>query len=288
MYGADALVLGGDIAGKAIVPIQHLGGDRYQHVTSEGDRAQISGESLDEVKANIAFNGFYPYVCEAGEYTRLAEDEDYRRAVFVDLIVAQIRGWRELAAERLNSDTRCIITPGNDDPLEIDAVLAEPGRTECPEGRVVSLGPAALASLGYTNRTPWDTDRECDEGDLGQRIERILDHVNGTPVVLNFHCPPFGSGLDTVVKLDEDLRPVVVKGTPVEIPVGSTAVRDAILRYKPVVGLHGHIHECKAVARIGETVCINPGSVYGSGWLQGVFVDFDSTGQYVSHVLTSG
>ena len=193
-----------------------------------------------------------------------------------------------MAAERLDPDTRCIITPGNDDPLEIDSVLAEPGRTECPEGTIAPLGPAALASLGYTNRTPWDTDRECDEDELSQRIGGILNQTNGTPVVLNFHCPPFDSGLDTVIKLDEELRPVVVKGTPVEIPVGSTAVRDAILRYKPAVGLHGHIHECKAVARLGDTICINPGSVYGSGWLQGVIVDLDSTGQYVSHVLTSG
>jgi Icc-related predicted phosphoesterase len=80
----------------------------------------------------------------------------------------------------------------------------------------------------------------------------------------------------------------VVNGSPVEAPVGSTAVRDAIQRYRPAVGLHGHIHECRAVARVGDTICINPGSIYGSGWLQGVIVDLDAEGRYVSHVLTSG
>jgi Icc-related predicted phosphoesterase len=227
-------------------------------------------------------------VGEPEEYARLAEDEEYRQRLFTKLITAQIRGWRDLAAERLPPSVECIITPGNDDPFDVDPVLQEPGRTQCPEGALAPVGPALLASLGYTNRTPWDTDRECDEPELAKRIDAMLANGNGAAIVLNFHCPPYASGLDTVVKLDEELRPVVVNGSPVEAPVGSTAVRDAIQRYRPAVGLHGHIHECRAVARVGDTICINPGSIYGSGWLQGVIVDLDAEGRYVSHVLTSG
>ena len=269
------------------MPIRIVGPGRYEY-TENGQSTSVEAEALDDVKSKIGFSGSYPYVCDDDEYARLAEDHSFREDVFTQLIVNQIRGWRELAAERLPDNVRCIITPGNDDPFMIDPTLREPGRTECPEAELSPVGPALLASLGYTNPTPWHTERECDEDDLGKRIEAILDQANGSPIVLNVHCPPFDTGLDVVTKLDADFRPVVVRGTPVQVPVGSTAVREAIARYRPVVGLHGHIHECKAVAKLGETVCINPGSVYGSGWLQGAIVDLDDAGGYVSHLLTAG
>ena len=54
--------------------------------------------------------------------------------------------------------------------------------------------------------------------------------------------------------------------------VGSSAVRAAIERYQPMLGLHGHIHESRGEARIGRTVSLNPGSEYGEGVLRGVLV----------------
>src|SRR5487761_486442 len=49
------------------------------------------------------------------------------------------------------------------------------------------------------------------------------------------------------------------RSRPSIIPVGSHAVRDAIKRYQPVVGLHGHIHESRGAQKIGRTLCVNPG-----------------------------
>jgi Icc-related predicted phosphoesterase len=56
------------------------------------------------------------------------------------------------------------------------------------------------------------------------------------------------------------------------LPVGSTAVRDAIERYQPLLGLHGHIHDCRAMKRIGRSMCINPGSDYQTAMLRGAIV----------------
>jgi Icc-related predicted phosphoesterase len=69
-------------------------------------------------------------------------------------------------------------------------------------------------------------------------------------------------------------------------PVGSTAVRTAIERHQPLLSLHGHIHESRGVQRIGRTVCINPGSVYGEGILQGVIVELAD--EHVRYSLTDG
>ena len=58
-------------------------------------------------------------------------------------------------------------------------------------------------------------------------------------------------------------------------PVGATSVRKAIEEYQPLLGLHGHIHESRGVARLGRTICINPGSRYNEGILQGVIIDLE-------------
>jgi uncharacterized protein len=56
------------------------------------------------------------------------------------------------------------------------------------------------------------------------------------------------------------------------VPVGSTAVRALIERHQPVLSLHGHIHESKGIARIGRTTCVNPGSAYSEGVIDGALV----------------
>ncbi len=146
-----------------------------------------------------------------------------------------------------------------------------------------------LASLGNTNRTPWDTEREYDEPVLARQIEEMLEPGGADrPLVFNFHCPPASSGLDTVVKLDAELRPVLQGGRPVEMAAGSMAVREAIERYGPVCGLHGHIHESAGVYRLGPSWCFNPGSEYSSGILNGLIVNFAPDGSYMSHLLTAG
>jgi Icc-related predicted phosphoesterase len=72
-------------------------------------------------------------------------------------------------------------------------------------------------------------------------------------------------------------------------PVGSTAVRDAILTHQPMLSLHGHIHESRGVKRTGRTLSINPGSVYGDGVLQGAVLDLNAKkGKVARYLLVNG
>jgi len=290
VYEADALILGGDVGGKAIVPFVTAPGGGYMYVTG-GESLTISEDELAPACDRVATNGLYPKVCEPSEAERLAQDPQHRRRVFEQLICDQLQGWCDLAAERLSDDVRCIITPGNDDPIAIDEVLRQAKRIECPEREVARLGPIALASLGSTNRTPWATDREFDEDVLTDQIEEMLaanTWGSDVPLVYNFHCPPYNSGLDVAAELDENFRPVIRHGAQSQIPVGSTAVRDAILAHQPVAGLHGHIHESAGVDYLGETACFNPGSEFGSGVLRGLIVDFENDGSLGAYLMTSG
>ena len=61
-------------------------------------------------------------------------------------------------------------------------------------------------------------------------------------------------------------------------PVGSTGVRRAIETFRPVLGVHGHIHESGGERRIGETHCVNAGSEASMGVLRGFLVDLGPDG----------
>jgi len=109
-------------------------------------------------------------------------------------------------------------------------------------------------------------------------------------VIFNFHAPPIDSTLDTCPMLDSSTDPpsqIVRGGQPVLYGAGSSAVRAAVERYQPLLGLHGHIHESQAAARLGRTLCINPGSEYGEGVLRGTLINL-SNGKVESYQMTAG
>ncbi|MGN6378244.1 MAG: metallophosphoesterase family protein [Gaiellales bacterium] len=251
-YEADVLLLGGDVAGKGLVPVRRENGALHAEV--RGEAVSVDAGEKDRLFSEINMLGFYPVEMDGSEIERLANDKDHVEQAFRREIITQLEGWCELAAERLRPEVRCIITPGNDDPFEIDAVLEAADRVECPERALCELGPVLLASMGDVTPTPWNTEREYSEEELSERIAAMLDQVpEGRSTVLNFHDPPYASGLDTAPELDEDLRPVLRGGRPSFVPVGSTAVRDAIKKYQPSVALHGHIHESRGGPNRGGT-----------------------------------
>src|ERR1700747_3292270 len=226
---------------------------------------------------------------DAAELDRLSGDKEALDRLFRGEIAAQLQRWCDLAAERLDPSVRCIITPGNDDPVDADAVLAAHDRVECPELELCDLGPVTMASLGVVPTTPWNTERECTEDELGKQISEMLDQVpEGRNCILNLHCPPYASGLDDAPELDATLKPVIRGGRPSIVPVGSHAIRDAIKRYPPPVALHGHIHESRGVQKIGRTLCVNPGSDYSSGVLRGAVLDLAEDGTCLDFLLTTG
>jgi Icc-related predicted phosphoesterase len=286
-YEADVLVLGGDIAGKGLVPIRSDNGTLSAKV--RGEEVRVPRAEEDRLRAEINRMGFYSVVTDAKDIERMENDAPYLDDAFLHAIVEQIEGWCRLADERLAPNVRCIITPGNDDPKAIDPVLKSAPRIESPEGELCELGPVLMASCGDVTPTPWNTEREYSEEDLGRRLAAILD---GAPpdrkVAVNFHCPPYGSGLDFAAELDPQLRPVIRGGRPSIVPVGSKAVRDVVKKYHPVVGLHGHIHESRGAQRIGQTMCLNPGSDYAADVLRGAIVDFAQDGSYIDFLFTTG
>lgn len=287
-YGADVLILGGDMTGKAVVPIIHQGGENY-HVTLLQQEFDISGEAeLREMVKRIRSRGYYPYLTNPDELAELSRTPKKVHDIFLKEVLKVAEQWMEIAARRLDGTGMCVyVSPGNDDQFEVDDIIRQSKHITLAEGKVISLDAhIEMITSGWSNRTPWNTFREEDEPDLAKRYEAMISGLkNPKHAVFNLHVPPYKSNLDEAPELDENLRPKYA-GNALK-PVGSMAVRAAIEKHQPLLGLHGHIHEGRGHSRIGKTLCINPGSLYEQGVLQGALVKLGKN-KIESYVLTQG
>jgi uncharacterized protein len=287
-YGATHLIMGGDITGKTLVPIREHAGGWSAHFR-EHDYLCSTPEELDRLVQSIRDVGQYPYVATDHEIEALADDA-HRAEVFDRVVVEGMRRWMGLAEERLSgTGIQCYVTPGNDDFLSIDAVIRDAPGVHFVEGECVSLdGVHEMITTGYSNPTPWNTERELSEEDLGARLEemwaKVTDPENAVAVI---HPPPANTALDEAPELGEDLSLKSGPGGLKLTHVGSAAVRDWVERSQPLIGLHGHVHESKATESIGRTLCVNPGSEYTEGLLAGSIVVLGN-GRVVSHQFVSG
>jgi Icc-related predicted phosphoesterase len=288
-YPADALVMGGDLTGKALVPIVRVGDGSYRARVIGEERTARTAAQLDQMQQAISTNGMYALIVDQDEARALAEDSVRRDLAFEEAMLNELRLWIEFADERLaGTDTRAYVIPGNDDPWSVDEVLASGVQVDACDEVMRMVGPHEMISLGYSNRTPWKTPRELDEDEIYLRLRRLVDQLE-TPAraIFNIHVPPWESSLDTAFEVDEDLHYVTKGGRPHEVATGSRAVRQIIEEAQPLLSLHGHIHESKGVTTIGRTVAINPGSDYGSGHLDGCLIHLASE-RVVSQYLVSG
>jgi Icc-related predicted phosphoesterase len=291
-YEADVIIVGGDITGKFVVPIIGQPDGTYRSNFLGLDRRVKTEDELERLKAWIADAGSYAFVTTPEEHAEHEGDQQRIDELFRQLALERVREWVKLADERLAGlSVRCFVSGANDDIYEVDEVLAESETIEVPEGRVVELDGFEMASVGFGNPTPWNCPRDLSEEELAAKIEDVAARVTRPDrAIFNLHVPPYDSGLDYAPKLDENLRVVVYPGSaePQMVPVGSTAVRDAILEHRPMLSLHGHIHESPGIKRIGATTAVNPGSQYGEGILDGALVDLDPKKGLVKVQLVSG
>lgn len=294
-YGADVLVMGGDIMGKLVIPIIR-GADGRHRATIHGrvERLETDAE-VQTARQRIGFLGFYDTLMDEDEYAATRTDPAAIDRLFVELATERLLRWMDLAESKLSgTGIRCYATGGNDDVPEVMAAMdrADSQAFVACEDRVVPLDDEhVMVSMPYVNPTPWHTPREAPEPEIATRIDVAAAPLGDySKVIFNFHAPPKDSTLDTCPKLDWTTDPpsqIVSAGQAVLYGAGSESVRTAIERYQPMLGLHGHIHESQAAAKLGKTLCINPGSEYGEGVLRGCLLTI-ANGQVKSHQMTAG
>ena len=183
---------------------------------------------------------------------------------------------------------RVFLILGNDDPrAEESAVFdgTERGLWEYVHDRRVSFGAHAVYGYAYVPPTPfllkdwerYDVSRYIDPGAVspeeGRRtvplserdarlstiredLERIAGDEDLANAIFLFHTPPYRTNLDRAA-----LDGRSVDHVPLDVHVGSIAVRRFIADRQPLVTLHGHVHESARLTgswrdSIGSTVLL--------------------------------
>lgn len=288
IYKVDVGILMGDLSGKMINPIVKQPDGSYLCTFLGENRIAKTDQELEELKKVIASSGNYYFITDPNEMEVLkAEGKtiegriDERSAkislsagkiddLFRKLVIERLQHWMELADERLKgSGIEVFMAAGNDDLLEVDAVIDKSESIINTDLKKVMVKDYEMITLSWSNPTPWDTEREYPEDVLEKKINELAAQINNMEnAIFNFHVPPYDTQIDQAPKLSNKLVP----STDESIPAGSKAVLAAIKRYQPLLGLHGHIHESRGIQKIGRTLCINPGSEYSEGILRGVMV----------------
>jgi uncharacterized protein len=288
-YKADVLILGGDMTGKALVPITRQADGSFKATLLQQEFILKNEDEARDMERRVGSRGYYPFRATAEQLAMFRANPDKVDEFFHDQMLHTLEQWMALADERLKgTGIRCFVSPGNDDPFIIDDVIGQAQLVELAEGRAIEIGDGfTLISTGWANVTPWKTYRELPEPELAAKLEAMVPAgLNMQRTIFNFHCPPYGSNLDEAPQIDEGLN--VKDAGRALVPVGSTAVRDIILKYQPLLSLHGHIHEGKGTARLGKTLAINAGSLYEQGVLQGAVIELDPKKGIRSYTLTTG
>ena len=118
---------------------------------------------------------------------------------------------------------------------------------------------------------------EKEKGTIGTDLRNLKKLSNPKKTIYVIHAPPFNTKLD-----------IITTGTH----VGSNSVRDFIEKERPLLTLHGHIHESPKMSgswkdKIGKTICINVGSSYPEDKLNCIIVDLDNLGDIKYFELVS-
>ncbi len=286
-YKANVVILGGDMTGKEVVSLVKQPDGT---VVSDFLGLQTILKSEEELKIHekrIKDTGYYPFQATPEEMFELSKDQVKASAVFKKLMLQRVEEWVEVAEKNLReTGIKFIVAPGNDDSPAIDPILDASDIVERAEGKVLEIDGHEMLNSGYSNITPWKTPKECSEEELKKKIEEMASQVkNPRTSIFQLHVPPYGTGIDDAPVLDKDLRPI--KGGTIRGPAGSTAVLEEIQKYQPLLGLHGHIHESKGSTKVGRTLCVNPGSMYSEGVLQGALIEMDND-KIKTQIFTSG
>ncbi len=132
-----------------------------------------------------------------------------------------------------------------------------------------------MISLGYSNRTPFDSPRELDEDELFRRVEALAEQVErplGT-ACSTCTCRRTPPQLDTAPELDDDLNVVLAAGSRRWRRAARPRCARLIERFQPLRRPCTATSTSRAGRRGSAAPCaINPGSDYHTGRISGVLV----------------
>ena len=118
---------------------------------------------------------------------------------------------------------------------------------QLPNSKITFIGYSGTLPASY--RRAFASPGEKPLVQMREELEELAMKVKDTtdPVIFLTHDAPYGTKLDIIKERLEQ--------------GGNKAISEFIERVKPLINIHGHIHENSGTDRIGKTLLINPGAV---------------------------
>lgn len=129
--------------------------------------------------------------------------------------------------------------------------------------KIIQVGEFYL--IGYNGRPIYIFEKENVEQWAFQEekayndLEKLFEKLKGKKVIFVTHAPPYKI-LDQVVKKYRKYGVGTYGDKAKDGHIGSLAFRKIDERFKPILHVFGHIHECKGIQKVGNTTYVNTGS----------------------------
>jgi hypothetical protein len=132
--------------------------------------------------------------------------------------------------------------PGNMDTKDMIKIFEEEGVSIHGKGKIIK----GVGFYGYGGaKTPFGTNIEPGEEEMKLGLQNSWEEVKECKYKVQItHAPPHNTRMD-----------IIQSG----IHVGSTAVREFIEKYQPILAVSAHIHEAKGIDYLKNTFLINSG-----------------------------
>src|SRR5207302_5899895 len=167
-YDADVLICGGDMTGKAMIPIVE-DGDSYE-LTLAGVSQRVGRDQVADVESQVQRKGYYPVRMTSAQVAELEKDPQKVQTLFTEQMCKTV----ELAEGRtIDIGGYEMISSGWANPTQWHTYR------EAPEEELTKRMEPMLRDVKDMSRA-----------------------------IFNFHPPPFGTALDEAPALDENLRPL--------------------------------------------------------------------------------
>ncbi|MCD6483475.1 MAG: metallophosphoesterase [Candidatus Odinarchaeota archaeon] len=113
-------------------------------------------------------------------------------------------------------------------------------------GRIVKINQLSIVGIGGSPITPFNTNIEFSENDFEAIIQIIEKDIEPNKWILCAHSPPYGTAIDLLFNGKH---------------AGSRTIYKFIEKGKPLLSIHGHIHEARGIDKIESIPVVNPGPV---------------------------
>ena len=119
-YKIKTVVIGGDIAGKVLIPVKTTNGKYVVNVEGLINFEVSSKEEAIRKLTPFANKGFYYEFFDASEFEEISNNEEVLNKIMLDKMIERMEEWIESAKEsHRKSGIKYYVMAGNDDPDEL-------------------------------------------------------------------------------------------------------------------------------------------------------------------------